>query len=42
MINDCKWLGQEYDCQEIFEMILASEGYCCSFNYEGALTARGL
>lgn len=40
MIKKCKWLGQDYDCREIFQMILTSEGYCCAFNYEGTVKSE--
>lgn len=33
MLQGCQWKGEEKRCESIFEEILSTEGYCCSFNY---------
>lgn len=33
MIEKCLWKNEEVKCENIFEQISCSLGYCCAFNY---------
>lgn len=33
MLVICLWLGDEYPCDELFQVTKGSYGFCCSFNY---------
>ncbi|XP_078039634.1 pickpocket protein 28 [Augochlora pura] len=33
MLVRCAWLGQIYNCNKIFKIVKANEGFCCGFNY---------
>lgn len=33
MLDKCYWLGKSVSCDTIFRVAKASEGFCCSFNY---------
>ncbi|KAL2721737.1 sodium channel protein Nach-like [Vespula maculifrons] len=33
MLLRCAWLGQKFNCSDIFKAVKSREGYCCAFNY---------
>lgn len=33
MIQKCMWKGEGIRCQDVFERITTTMGYCCAFNY---------
>lgn len=35
MLSNCSWLGVDMPCNQLFRMVKSSEGFCCSFNYNG-------
>lgn len=35
MLEKCIWLGLVVPCETIFRVAKSSEGFCCSFNYNG-------
>lgn len=38
----CKWKGREQICNQVFELVKTSEGFCCSFNLHKERDARSL
>uniref|UniRef100_A0A336KF41 CSON009762 protein n=1 Tax=Culicoides sonorensis TaxID=179676 RepID=A0A336KF41_CULSO len=35
MLFNCSWLGVYMPCNQLFRLIKSSQGFCCSFNYNG-------
>lgn len=32
VLLDCQWLNKPIPCEEVFELVLTDEGFCCAFN----------
>lgn len=32
MISECKWMGDEFNCSDIFTPLVTDEGICYTFN----------
>lgn len=37
MLERCRWKGTDTRCDELFQTVETSEGFCCSFNYYGTV-----
>lgn len=35
MLKKCMWLAKEIPCDKLFRVSKTTQGFCCSFNYEG-------
>ncbi|KAJ8960853.1 hypothetical protein NQ318_020151 [Aromia moschata] len=33
LLTNCRWKGEPKRCEHLFERVLTTEGFCCSFNY---------